>query len=70
MGRNNKKYHKTLHQQVYDRLTSMLEAGVGKSKHQAKIEGTFQDAIFSYNSYKTYAKHCGYFIDWLHSNYP
>lgn len=68
MGRKNKKYQKTLHQQVYDRLTSMLAPG--ESKREAMLDGTARDKIFSYNTYQTYFKHCKYFVGWLRENHP
>ena len=40
MGHKNKNYQKTLHQQVYDKLTSMQ--AFGESKTTAKNEGVSQ----------------------------
>ena len=68
MGRKNKKYQKTLHQQIYEKLTSMLS--IGESKHQAKMDGTAIDKIFSFSTYQTYFKHCKYFEKWLKEHYP
>ena len=68
MGRNNKKYHKSLHQQAYERLTSMQ--AFGESKKDATTEGTEKNKIFSYNTYKTYWKHIKYFIKWVQDKYP
>ena len=68
MGRNNKHYSKTLHQQAYDRLVSMQAFGVSKRKE--KLEGSIKNKIFSFNTYQTYSKHIGYFIDYLKEHHP
>lgn len=68
MGRNNKKYRQTLHQQAYDKLTGMQ--AFGESKKMAVAEGADKDKIFSFNTYKTYWKHTKYFIKWIQVNYP
>ena len=52
MGRKNKSYSKDLHQQAYEKLTSML--ALGESKREAVLNGTADDKIFSVNTYKTY----------------
>ena len=44
MGRKNKAYSKDLHQQAYDRLTSMQ--AFGESKKEAMAAGTDKDKIF------------------------
>ena len=46
MGHKNKNYQKTLHQQVYDKLTSMQ--AFGESKTTAKNDGTTSNKIFSF----------------------
>ena len=69
MKKNNKrKYAKTLHQQVYERLTSML--AIGESKHAAKGTDDARDKIYSYATYGTYKKHIGYFVRWLKKEHP
>lgn len=68
MGRKNKSYSKNLHQQVYDQLTEKL--AIGESKNQAKKDGTAKDKIFSFSTYKTYWKHCKYFVNWVKTNHP
>ena len=60
MGRKNKSYSKDLHQQAYEKLTSML--ALGESKREAVLNGTADDKIFSVNTYKTYWKHIKYFL--------
>ena len=59
MGRRNKEYSKTLHQQAYDRLTGMQ--AFGESKKEAVANGTDKEKIFSFNTYKSYWKHTKYF---------
>lgn len=70
MGRRDKSYSRDLKQQMNDRLTSMLRAGVGTSKREAMKDETYHDKIFSYNTYKTYFKHCRYFADYVKKNHP
>ena len=68
MGRKNKSYSKTLHQQAYERLTSMQ--AFGESKKEAVKNGTDKDKIFSFNTYKGYWKHIKYFIKYVQEKYP
>ena len=68
MGRKNKSYSKTLHQQAYDKLTSMQ--AFGESKKEAMKNGTEKEKIFSFNSYHTYWKHTKMFIKYVQQNYP
>lgn len=68
MGRNNKAYVKTLHQQLFDRLNAMQ--AFGESKKEAIKAGTADEKIFSYNTYKAYFKHCKYFIKFVQKNHP
>lgn len=68
MGRKNKSYSKTLHQQAYEKLTSMQ--AFGQSKKAAIIDGTDRNKIFSFNTYQTYWKHSKYFIKWIQENHP
>lgn len=44
LGRRNKEYSKTLHQQAYDRLTGMQ--AFGESKREAKDTETDREKIF------------------------
>lgn len=57
-----------MHQQAYERLTSMQ--AFGESKKDAVSKETEKDKIFSYNTYKTYWKHIKYFIKWVQDKYP
>ena len=68
MGRKNKSYSKDLHQQAYDKLTGMQ--AFGQSKKDAVANGTEQDKLFSYNTYKTYWKHTKYFTKWIQEQHP
>jgi hypothetical protein len=69
MGRKDSdKYRKDLHQQAYDKLTAMQ--AFGESKKDAVANGTSEDKIFSYNTYKTYWKHIKYFTRWINENHP
>ena len=68
MGRKNKTYYKDLHQQAYEKLTSMQ--AFGQSKKEAIQNGTDKDKIFSFNTYQTYWKHIKYFIHYIKVHYP
>lgn len=51
-------------------LQGKLHKGVGTSKHARKVAGdTATDAIFSFNTYKAYKKHCSYFTSWVRAKY-
>ena len=47
MGRKNKSYSKTLHQQAYEKLTSMQ--AFGESKKEAVKDGTDKEKIRKYS---------------------
>ncbi len=68
MGRRNKSYYKDLHQQAYERLTSMQ--AFGESRRAAKAEGADKDKIFSFSTYKSYWKHTKYFIKFVKEHHP
>lgn len=68
LGRRNKSYSKTLHQQAYDKLTGMQ--AFGESKSEAEANGTARTKIFSFSTYNTYWKHTKYFIKYVQENYP
>lgn len=68
MGRKDKKYSKTLHQQAYEKLTKMQ--AFGESKKAAIQDGTVKQKIFSFNTYYTYWDHIKYFIDYINKNHP
>lgn len=52
----------SLRQQVYDELQK--KNGFGRSKHEDKKAGISGQYIYSFNSMKTYLKHCFYFVEW------
>lgn len=60
MGR--KKAKQSLIQQVKECLDSKL--AIGESKHLAKLSGTHTNYIFSWDTYRSYLKHCCYFVKW------
>ena len=60
MGR--KKPAKSLKQQVKECLDSKL--AIGRSKYVAKLAGTHINHIFSWDTYRSYLKHCCYFVRW------
>lgn len=50
--------------------TLWAKCAFGESKHQAKADGTAQEHIYSYNTYRTYMRHCNYFTHWCAQNAP
>ena len=68
MGRRNKYYTKTLHEQAYERLTSMQ--AFGKSRHIAKKDGTYHDKIFAFQTYENYWEQVKLFVRWVNDKYP
>lgn len=60
MGRH--KSAKSLIQQVKEVLDSKL--AIGESKYLAKLDGTYLNYIFSWETYRSYLKHCCYFVKW------
>ena len=70
MGRRDKRYHKDLKEQIYDKLTGMLHAGEGTSKKDAIADGTAAEKIFSYSTYQSYWKHSKYFANYIIERHP
>ncbi len=70
MGYKDKKYKKTLHQQMYDWLHEMLKRGEGKDRHEAKRNGTDRGKIFSYSTYNSYYKYCKVFVKYVNEKHP
>ena len=69
MGRNKSKYYKrTLHQQAYDKLQSMI--AFGESKTDAKKNGRTGNKIYSKSTYQTYKKHINYFVKYIMKTHP
>ena len=60
MGRH--KATKSLIQQVKETLDSKLS--IGESKYLAKLNGTYTNYIFSWETYRSYLKHSCYFVQW------
>lgn len=60
MGRN--KPAKSLVQQVKERFDSKL--AIGQSKQLAKLDGTYTNYIYSWDTYRSYLKHACYFVKW------
>ena len=60
MGR--KKPNKSLKQQVKEVLDSKL--AIGQSKYRAKLDGTYMEHIYAWETYRSYLKHCCYFVEW------
>lgn len=67
MGRKNKAYRLSLHQQIYNRLTSMQ--AFGESKQQGKADGTMQNKIYSYSTYQSYSRACQSFGKYINKNH-
>lgn len=60
MGRH--KSTKSLIQQVKETLDSKL--AIGESKYLAKLNGTYTEHIYSWETYRSYLKHVCYFVQW------
>lgn len=66
MSHQNKK---SLIAQADARLQKMTQAGVGRSKHQDKIDDVDHKYIYTWKTYQAYIKHCCYFLDWCKENH-
>lgn len=53
--------------QVQNALDSKL--AIGESKHLDKIKGETQNKIYSWETYRSYMKHCNYFTKWAKEQY-
>lgn len=51
------------------RLQKMTQTGVGRSKHQDKIDDVDYKYIYTWKTYQAYIKHCCYFLDWCKENH-
>lgn len=60
---------KSLIGQADARLQKMTQAGVGRSKHQDKIDDVDHKYIYTWKTYQAYIKHCCYFLDWCKENH-
>ena len=63
MGR--KKPNKSLKQQVKEVLDGKLR--IGQSKYRAKLDGTYTQHIYAWETYRSYLKHCCYFVEFCKS---
>ncbi|MDT2808437.1 site-specific integrase [Vagococcus lutrae] len=61
-----------LKNQIYDRLTKMLNDGMSTSRNDDKHDSsaTANNKIYSVTTYKTYKKQCYKFAEFLKENYP
>lgn len=63
MGRNNK----SMVRQCQERLEGMLR--IGESKHQAKLNGTMKEGIYSWSTFNSYLKETCVFAKWAKDTY-
>lgn len=71
MGRNKKRYQRSLEEQITQALKAMLKNGEGKSKKKVIEEkGTTDGYIFAYKTYHSYLEHCVYFAKWIKNRHP
>lgn len=68
MGRRNKKYTKTLHQQAHEKLVGMQ--AFGDSRAADKLTGADRNKIYSYKTYVTYHRAVMRFIKYIQKNHP
>lgn len=62
------KKNKDLHQQAYDKLTSML--ALGRSKIADKHEEGINKYIYENDTFETYWKHIKYFVNYVKKTHP
>lgn len=60
MGHKNKPNRGSLVKQVQDSLDEKLQ--IGRKKKPDKIAGIAQNYIYSWETYRSYLKHCCYFV--------
>lgn len=68
--RRNRRKTKRLTVQVYDRLNSMLQAGMGRSRKEDKKNGIDYNFIYSTKTYETYKRECRHYIRWCKEHHP
>ena len=61
---------KTYRQTFKSRLQEMFEAGKGSKRSFDKTTGDTKDKIYSEQTYRTYRKQFGYFVDWVGKTHP
>lgn len=64
------KKKKTYQQAYRTRLQEMFEAGKGSKRSLDKTTGDTKDKIYSEQTYRTYRKQFGYFMDWGGKTHP
>lgn len=57
----------SLTKQIENELKEKLK--IGQSRHDAKINGTASEGIYSWKTFKTYMQQCNYFAKWCKENY-
>ena len=67
MGHCNKKNKGSLVKQVETALDSRL--AIGRKKHADKVADMTYKYIYSWETYRSYLKHCCYFVKWCKENY-
>lgn len=65
MARKNQAYSLTF--QIKKEFDKQL--AIGESKYLDKKIGATHDKIYSWNTYRTYMKHCNYFANWAKENF-
>ena len=61
---------KTYRNTARTRLQEMFKAGKASKRSLDKTTGDTRDKIYSEQTYKTYKKQFGYFIDWVAKTHP
>lgn len=69
-NRRKRRKTKRLTVQVYDRLNSMHQAGMGRSRKEDKKNGIDYNFIYSTKTYETYKIECQHYVRWCKEHYP
>lgn len=69
-NRRKRRKTKRLTVQVYDRLNSMLQVGMGRSRKEDKKNGIDYNFIYSTKTYETYKRECRHYIRWCKEHHP
>lgn len=68
--RQARKQPKTYRQTALNRLSEMFRAGKSTKRSLDKAEGDTRDKIYSEQTFRTYRKQFGYFMDWVSKEHP
>ena len=69
MGRSKRnQYHKSLHQQIHERLVSMQ--AFGDSRREDKKRGADRGKIYSFSTYQTYRRAAMRFVKYIEQTHP